>query len=250
MTTNGYLLDIEKYKTLVDLGLTDVQVTLDGFSKTHNKTRHLANREGTWNVIIQNLKKISQYPKHSKIILRTNFNSEVIESEKKFLIFCKDYFENQFIMHFEAIKPFNKNYKGECYDQEKEHENIIKLIQFCKHNQINHIFKDVLSRGFYACPQCSKNSYVFDPELNLMKCTVLFDFDKNQIGRLNSDGKLIINNNINLWNGYTESCKECNVYPVCLGRKCLGGALKNKKPKCSYDVIVKSIKDIVCASYD
>ena len=55
MTTNGYLLDIEKYKTLVDLGLTDVQVTLDGFSKTHNKTRHLANREGTWNVIIQNL---------------------------------------------------------------------------------------------------------------------------------------------------------------------------------------------------
>ena len=80
--------------------------------------------------------------------------------------------------------------------------------------------------------------------------TVLFDFDKNQIGRLNSDGKLIINNNINLWNGYTESCKECNVYPVCLGRKCLGGALKNKKPKCSYDVIVKSIKDIVCASYD
>lgn len=250
ITTNGYLLDIEKYKTLVDLGLTDVQVTLDGFSKTHNKTRHLANREGTWNVIIQNLKKISQYPKHSKIILRTNFNSEVIESEKKFLIFCKDYFENQFIMHFEAIKPFNKNYKGECYDQEKEHENIIKLIQFCKHNQINHIFKDVLSRGFYACPQCSKNSYVFDPELNLMKCTVLFDFDKNQIGRLNSDGKLIINNNINLWNGYTESCKECNVYPVCLGRKCLGGALKNKKPKCSYDVIVKSIKDIVCASYD
>ena len=87
-TTTEYVAEFNnvKYKTLVDLGLTDVQVTLDGFSKTHNKTRHLANREGTWNVIIQNLKKISQYPKHSKIILRTNFNSEVIESEKKFLI--------------------------------------------------------------------------------------------------------------------------------------------------------------------
>lgn len=249
MTSNGYLLSIDRYKNLVELGLDDVQITVDGFSDTHNKMRHLISGEKTWNVIMKNLDDISQYPKHSKIILRTNFNTEIIEKEKEFLMYCKKRFNNQFIMHFEAIKKFDENYKEECIQNNEEQEIVVDLIKFCKNNDINHIYKNVLSRGFYACPQCSINSFVFDEYLQCKKCTVLLDLDKNHVGQLEENGVLKINKNINEWNMQHKKCKECNLYPVCLGRKCLGSKIKEGIDFCDYNYIHENIKKIIYAAF-
>ena len=145
MTTNGYLLDIERYKTMVNLGLDDVQITVDGFSENHNKKRVLMNnKSGTWNKIMENLELIANYENHSKIILRTNFDGDTLEKEKDFLLYCKKRFNDQFIMHFEAIKKFNKNYTGECMSSKKENESVVDIIKFCKENEIDNIYKYIL----------------------------------------------------------------------------------------------------------
>lgn len=249
ITSNGYLLSIDRYKKLVELGLDDVQITVDGFADTHNKTRHLINGEKTWDVIMKNLDDISQYPKHSKIILRTNFNTEILEKEKDFLMYCKERFNNEFIMHFEAIKKFDENYKGECIQNNEEQEIVADLIKFCKNNDINHIYKNVLSRGFYSCPQCSRNSFVFDENLQCRKCTVLLDLAKNHVGQLEKNGELKTNKNINEWNKRNSKCTECNLYPICLGRKCLGSKIKDGVDFCDYDYILENMKKIINAAF-
>lgn len=250
MTTNGYLLDIEKYKTLVDLGLKDVQITIDGFKHTHNKTRGLVNGDGTWDRIIENLYKISIYSSHTDVILRTNFNAEILHDAKKFLKYCRNKFNNQFIMHFEAIKKFSMNYKGECINKEFEKNAIIELICFCKSEGINHIYKNILSKGFFSCPQCASNSFTFDTKLNVLKCTVLLGDNYNYIGKLDENGRLQLNGNLSYWNNTCNECSKCELYPLCFGRKCLGKAIKDKESNCEYESLRKNLYHIINASFD
>lgn len=54
--TNGFLLDREKMKRLVELGVQSVQVTLDGPPDMHDRRRVLINGRGTFWRIIENLK--------------------------------------------------------------------------------------------------------------------------------------------------------------------------------------------------
>lgn len=238
MTTNGYLLDIDRYKTMVNLGLDDVQITVDGFSDNHNKKRLLMfDKSGTWNKIMENLELIANYRKHSKIILRTNFDSDSLEKVKDFLLYCKKRFNNQFIMHFEAIKKFNKNYSGECMLSKKENQVVADLIKFCKENDIDSIYKYILSRGFYACPQCSQNSYVFDTKLQVLKCTVLLDYNKVYVGKLDLEGGVKSNMNLLLWDKKNKQCHDCNLYPLCLGRRCKGDMIKKQLDCCYSDLI-------------
>lgn len=93
--TNGYLLTEDICDKLVELGVTDVQITLDGDEKTHNKRRPLANGGHTYETILDNLDKI-----HGKIgiAIRINVDKEnqnevqnVID-ELKEEIFLRTYF--------------------------------------------------------------------------------------------------------------------------------------------------------------
>lgn len=249
LTSNGYLLDILKYKKLVDLGLHDVQITVDGFAENHNKKRRLRyEQEGTAERIMSNLDAISSYEYHTDIILRTNFDSDIIKEEKDFLIHCKERFNNQFIMHFEAIKKFNKNYNGECICSNQEQKLVIELIKYCKKNNIDNHYNYILSGGFYACSQCSPNSYVFNTDLEISKCTVLLDFDKSYIGKLNFENEFIESENLKLWNKSDLKCNDCNLFPLCLNRNCPGNKIKNHTD-CNYEKIKNNFINIIESVY-
>ena len=55
IVTNGYLLNDKICSLLVDLKISNVQITLDGRKKTHDKRRPLKNGKGTFDKIIKNL---------------------------------------------------------------------------------------------------------------------------------------------------------------------------------------------------
>lgn len=71
--TNGYLLTEDVCNKLLDLDITDAQITLDGDAKIHNSRRPLANGGGTYEKIVDNLDKI-----HRKIgiAIRINVDKE------------------------------------------------------------------------------------------------------------------------------------------------------------------------------
>ena len=90
--TNGYLLTERLIKIMINSGLREVQITIDGPKEIHNKRRSLKNGEGTFNVIINNLKMILNCG--VKVALRINIDRhnaksigalmEILQKEKIF----------------------------------------------------------------------------------------------------------------------------------------------------------------------
>lgn len=67
MVTNGYLLTPAIIDLLDELGVSRVQITLDGLEANHNCRRHLRNGKGTFDVIFKNLELFSDSPIHVDI---------------------------------------------------------------------------------------------------------------------------------------------------------------------------------------
>lgn len=248
LTSNGYLLDIDKYKKLVELGLKDIQITVDGFSNTHNNVRKLINGDKTWLTIMKNLENICLFPKHTKVILRTNFNMKILEREKDFILYCKKKFHNEFIMHFESIKKFNPNYNQEYLTLKEELEFIVELIKFCKCNKIRHQYENILEKGSLACAHNIENSFIFDTNLNVLRCTVLLNSKEVYNGKLLNNGKLDINFK-NDWIIEDHNCLSCNLYPLCMGKQCPARKRKNLNKCINYGDLLDKVVSFVNMIY-
>ena len=74
MTTNAYLLDSESFKELVDRGVNVFQITLDGPSIDHNKSRILANGGDTFSKVVRNLEYISKTSFDFEVLLRIHYH--------------------------------------------------------------------------------------------------------------------------------------------------------------------------------
>ena len=85
ITTNGFLLDEELFRTFLNLNITSYQITLDGLEEDHNNLRPLSGGKGTYQTILNNLKKISLLNKSYlfDIIIRVNFNSNTATEQKR-----------------------------------------------------------------------------------------------------------------------------------------------------------------------
>lgn len=233
ITTNGYLLTKERYLDLIQYGLNDLQITIDGFEEEHDKKRFLINGEGTWSQIMKNLDEITKIGKKEDIIIRTNFDKNSLNSEKDFILYCKRRFNNNFIMHFQAIKKWGSCCDIAYLDENAEDLQILELVKFCKNNNVDTLFNNILDIGFYACVHCLKNSYVFDVNLNLLKCTVELKMPENYIGKLNNNSQISYSDNQALWDIDKSLCSNCALYPQCLGIKCPAQSIKNANFQCN-----------------
>ena len=70
--TNGYLLDAHAAAVLEQAKVNRVQITLDGMQEAHDRTRHLSNGGGTFDRIIENLRR--KLPFH--VLIRHNVTAE------------------------------------------------------------------------------------------------------------------------------------------------------------------------------
>ena len=105
-TTNGYYLTGERYETLCSLGFIRFQVTVDGFRETHNKLRaSLRQGEDTWSVIVGNLMDIKASAGKAHILLRANYNFELLSYLEAYLSFLYENFNSEkFQIFFYPIK--------------------------------------------------------------------------------------------------------------------------------------------------
>lgn len=156
-------------------------------------------------------------------------------------------------MHFEAIK----NWGGSCCDLEymdenNEFEAVLELIKYCIANSITTTYVNALNLGYYACTHSLKNSYIFDTDLQLLKCTVEIKLPENYIGILNDDGVLSLNENSRLWlerNKVSKKCRECKLMPQCLGSRCPVRIIKNRDFHCSLDKEMNKFKKLLFQYY-
>jgi uncharacterized protein len=85
--TNGLLLTEEVVDRLVPYGLTFVKVTLDGDRDTHNRMRPLRGGQGTFDRIIENVRKVAG---KVRIGVGGNFDASSVDSYPALLDFLKE----------------------------------------------------------------------------------------------------------------------------------------------------------------
>ena len=85
--TNGLLLTEELVDRLLPYGLDYVKVTLDGDRETHNRMRPLRGGQGTFDRIIENIRKVAG---KVRIAVGGNFDADSVESYPALLDFLKE----------------------------------------------------------------------------------------------------------------------------------------------------------------
>ncbi|MHC1748512.1 MAG: radical SAM protein [Cellulosilyticaceae bacterium] len=243
ITTNGSLLKLDTFRKLLSLRINTFQITLDGTKEYHNKMRPFANGQGSYETIVNNLKEIRDKIKSNtfKILIRTNITSENITEINLYLKeFIEEFGEDsRFIFYF---RPTG-NWGGEKVKEIKEKiignlDDIYEPIIESEYKLCYLPYIDFLNDGM--CEAIKRNSYVLGSDGTVYKCTMLFEEEKNKIGKLLNDGNILIDKvKLSKWICYKEipsECEECSTRPSCNKRTCPAkGYILNEQGKCGYE---------------
>ncbi len=218
LITNGYLLDKETVDRLWELGLNNVQITLDGDETTHNKRRFLKKaKTGTFKKIVENLKYCSE--KIENVTVRVNVDKTNKDSwlqVKKTLTDLGIYSKIKLnVGMVDAVNDHNLKSIDKC----------LTVSEFAKIKS-DFIFDDdrVNSKKLKlpSMPVCSAvrtNSFSIDAKGFLYKCWNHIGFKEKSCGHISQAFNL--NENYNEWINFSldkyEECKSCSVLPICMG---------------------------------
>lgn len=227
ITTNGYMLDVPMFRQMLKNRISLYQITLDGLGDIHDKDRKLANGEGSFGVIVNNLKNISANIRNGsfKIKIRSNMQANRVSEYDKFLKFLSDTFghDERFVYWFTAVS----NYGGQSI------RNMDSLL-----NSFDSIYDLLLESeyplnysAFYhplvarSCIASNRNGYVIAPDCSVLKCTVGLEQNYNKIGYIEENGQAVIDKNkLAKWLHYKRDlksqCLGCEKGNICTNFAC------------------------------
>ncbi len=222
MVSNGFLIDQEIVKILIESKIANIQITLDGQSEIHNQRRMLINGGETFETIIRNIVLLTNY-QEIFVTIRVNIdhrnsNSAIdllhtlkvmgLEKKKNFVV-------------YPAIVVSNTKF---C----KDSEFCMRLNEFAE-IEIQ-FYKTAFELGFNAgkstrpnianCGAVTPNSLVILPNGELHKCWNTCGDSTKSIGVLEK-GSVTYKPDTAFkwlgWNPFRNDCEKCNVLPQCMG---------------------------------
>lgn len=227
MTTNAYLLTKNNFERLAQLNCLDYQITLDGMDETHDKKRYLIGKRKTWKTIVDNLLYIKSTDYPFKIILRTNFDTEVLQSVDSYLNFVSENLnDDRILMYHETIKDHGNPEQNEYMSQSEAILSNVEISRLLKEKGLKSSL--VFSSTTPACSMCRAgipDFYVIDYDGSIKRCTHRLDTEPNYLGNLSDDGSMIIDPSLDakwIYRDYLsdDECKECKLLPLCFGKQC------------------------------
>lgn len=243
MTTNGYLLNVDLFQSLLNAGVATYQITLDGSRENHDALRPLATGGKTFDVIYNNLKEISKLDdcKHFSITLRMNYNYNNANSKDRraFLEMLKNDFggDDRFIIMVQPISNWKKeSVRKDLYIPEES----MSEVQISFEKEIEGSGLDTTNMtlfsglGAHCCYAGKSNNcvvYPYDETIGAMpveKCTLSIGNTINRVGQIDKSGTLRRNDNWETWTEDVlfkeEKCRSCFLVLHCFSKSC---ALEN-----------------------
>lgn len=215
MVTNGYILNKDIAILLKKCKIKSLQITVDGRKETHDKRRVLANGEGTFDIIIENIIKLADYLPF--INLRVNSDKSNEGADKELL----DYFKEKGVDHKISItlgrvfsddsNPYSKDI---CYNDKEFFEKWIKF----EHN-LNQSSFSLPHAIINPCASAYDNSYVIDADGGLYKCWHEIGEKEFSFGNI-KDGLVVKGVGLKYMNfdiTQEKECRECKYLPICMG---------------------------------
>lgn len=251
MTTNGILLNDENIEKLKQSNMETISISIDGLEETHDNFRNV---KGSYNTIINNIKKLKQANFVNHIQVTTVFHKNNInELEELYKIMLGLNLDSWRLISMDPIGRANEN--DELALNGKE---IKKLLDFIKLKS-----KSKKLDLTYGCPgflgldyEKEVRRYYFFCRTGINIASILYNGDLfvcPNVPRIKSlmQGNIRTDNFADIWNNKykefrtkdrtkCEECQKCEYWEYCLG-----GAYhtwnfdKNLQNKCTYNMIFK-----------
>ena len=216
MITNGYLLGNTSTTELKDININNIQITIDGPEKIHNKRRILKNGQGTFKEIINN---INKYQNKMEIAIRINADYTNVNHLDELLLELVNNKVNNVTLNLAKVANYENPDDPNCIKNETFYPFLLDFSNKCKLNNLSHPL-DISPLSSY-CSADTSNSYVIDPEGFIYKCWQNIGNKEMSVDNLsdNSDDK-----NTQLFYNYMcynatedDNCKKCKMLPICMG---------------------------------
>lgn len=248
ITTNGTLLNKNTLGALHDAGVKSLQITIDGSRNLHNKLRVSKSKViNSYDSVYSALETISSSNyKDINCVVRINANEETVE-QKNIDLFLNDILkiispnDHRFLMLPKPIGDYlsaNLKENSSALDTYCSKGSISKVVDTLegKLEELGYLLADpvlLTKKMGYSCYAGNANSFVVNPDLKLMKCTVALDDPINNVGYIDY-GKHELNENFYLWTkSYADSsCEKCFANETCAGNSCPLVNIKNNRKNC------------------
>lgn len=239
ITTNGYLLTLENFKRLQKCNVIDYQVTIDGIKEDHNKLRMLKNNQGSFDVIVKNLKLISTQTKSGTfgISVRCNFLRKSMENYEQILNQFTNMFseDKRFSFTVHAVKDWGgcsvQGIQNEILSEEEEKELFRNALKHNKNSQKQIDFSThlgVLNGSSNSCYAMGNSNFVIGADGSIYKCTSDFNQALGTLDDLENRKDWIKEEELL---SETEECNQCFFYGACKRSIC-PKAIKLKEKMC------------------
>jgi uncharacterized protein len=186
MTTNGYLLDANAAKELVNVGVTSFQVSLDGTEEDHNRTRQLGSQEGTYATIIRNLVSLKHSPLEFEVF-RLHVHAGNVESVRQLIdMLVKEFYGDQrFKLNLQGILKYDSSHKITLPLADRSQ---LRSLRDYAERTIPPSQLIRLSHLLSCCYASMPNHFVIRANGKVQKCTVALYDERNDVGELLHDG--------------------------------------------------------------
>ncbi len=214
-TTNGTLLNdtIISFLKRYDSAF---QITLDGVSNTHNKTRFLENGKGTFDLIISNIIKLAK--NSLKTIVRVNYTKanvhSIMEIESYLSSLPK---EAKGFIFFDFQRVWQERTNEEDETERKMCDIRDKYRAMGYNVLVNYLHKDVK----YPCYGDKMNYLMINYNGEIFGCTARDFKSSNRLGQIHSDGTVAYDfGKYETWSALKfrkKICHTCRIAPICGG---------------------------------
>lgn len=234
-TSNGVLLSKSVLKSLEELKVNiHFQIPFDGGRIYHNRTKHLPNGKGTYNIILNNV--INALSKNFKITFRCNYTSENIESFKELVDdICNIVEENKEKVLFSLQRIWQTSPTKDLYKKEEELQKYIISKGFTKNTNDQKILCN--------CYADYESSLMINYNGDIFKCTARDFHHNNRIGILGKDGNILNSDNFFLYKDkkFGKYCLTCRLLPICT--VCIQKKIENDK--CPINITSEEIDRLI-----
>ncbi len=230
--TNGFLFTGQTIKILADIGVTSVQITLDGFEDTHDKRRPQANGEGSFEQIIKNLDAYfaGEYRDRFVIAVRVNIDKRNQENYLLMYKWLNDRYKSSKLIvypgwiHLKDVNPL----KAMCFNRNEATDLCLDLYK--KYGIVaEKFFPDDINM---ECLVRNPYSMLVSWQGEIYKCYEELGNEKLIVGHLKSERiwenyELLAKYTVGIDHYQDPQCKKCSYLPICHGG-CPKRRLENK----------------------
>lgn len=222
IVSNGFLLTKNVAEILAKCKISRIQITLDGDAKSHDCRRILKSGLGSYNKIVNNILESANY--FQIVILRVNVDRRNIDDAKAVLNILEKVSKKVSVTLRPVTTPLKSGRESWMFTEQEFSDKQLDFATYAVALGYRVHFGHVDSGTTYCNAYQSSNSFGLDPGGNIQICPVYTGNNENHFGRLQKDGRVILNK-ASCQFAWTKSkvpfddnnCLECLSLPICMG---------------------------------